>query len=89
MDNYTTMTETFSSADNKQDLQTENLNLLDRCNRQRDLINEIRSICILIRHACSNPEFTADSSIHIENCMSILQAAIDNSLTADEYQYNQ
>lgn len=71
------------------DLQMENLNLQDRCDRQRQLIQEIRSICIAIRHACSNPEFSADCHIHIENCMNILQAAIDNSLAADEYQYNQ
>lgn len=75
--------------DEERDLELENFNLTDRCERQRQLISEIRSMCIMIRNACSNPAFNADAAIHIENCMNLLQAAIDNSLAADEYQYNQ
>lgn len=71
------------------DLQMENLNLQDRYDRQRQLIQEIRSICITIRHACSNPEFSVDCHIHIENCMNIILSAIDNNLATGDYQYKQ
>lgn len=85
MDKDMDIIEEFEDEEN--DLQMENINLKDRCARQRQMIEEIRSMCIAIKHACYNPGFESDQ--HMENCMNLMQLAIEASLAADEYQYNQ